>query len=75
MNLYKKCTSKTYSFLFINTTLPSDNPLEKDLVKRIQKLIVIIDDKIRDEQLQYDSNREAVKILALSSGKFDNCES
>ena len=49
--------------------------LEKDLVKRIQELIVVIDDKIRDEQLQYDSNREAVKILALSSGKFDNCES
>ena len=36
---------------------------------------MIIDDKIRDEQLQYDSNREAVKISALSSGKFDNYES
>ena len=29
-----------------------------------------IDDKIRDEKLQYDINREAGKI-ALSSGKFD----
>ena len=27
MNLYKKCTSKTYSFLVIDTTLASDNPL------------------------------------------------
>ena len=30
-----------------------------------------IDDKIRDEQLQYDINREAAKMSALSSEKFD----
>ena len=29
-----------------------------------------IDDKIRDEKLQYDINREAAKISALSSGKI-----
>ena len=29
-----------------------------------------IDNKIRDEKLQYDINREAAKI-ALSSGKID----
>ena len=29
-----------------------------------------INDKIRDEKLQYDINREAAKILALSSGKI-----
>ena len=33
-----------------------------------------IDDKIRDEKLQYDINREAAKILALSSRKFDKYE-
>ena len=27
MNLYKKCTTKLYSFLVINVTLASDNPL------------------------------------------------
>ena len=27
MNLYKKCTAKTYSFLVIDATLASDNPL------------------------------------------------
>ena len=27
MNLYKKCTAKPYSFLVIDTTLVSDNPL------------------------------------------------
>ena len=30
-----------------------------------------IDDKIRDEKLQYDINREAAKRSALSSGKSD----
>ena len=30
-----------------------------------------IDDKIRDEKLQYGINREAVKIPVLSSGKID----
>ena len=28
-----------------------------------------VGDKIRDEQLQYDVNREAAKISTLSSGK------
>ena len=30
-----------------------------------------IDDQIRDEKLKYNINREAAKISALSSGKFD----
>ena len=33
-----------------------------------------LDDKIRDEKLQYDINREAAKISALSSGKIDKYE-
>ena len=33
-----------------------------------------IDDKIRDEKLQYDINREATKTSALSSGKNDKYE-
>ena len=33
-----------------------------------------IDDQIIDEKLQYDSNREAAKISALSSGKIDKYE-
>ena len=33
-----------------------------------------IDDQIKDEKLQYDINREAAKISALSSGKFDKYE-
>ena len=30
-----------------------------------------LEDHIRDEKLQYDINREAAKISALSSGKID----
>ena len=32
------------------------------------------DDQIEDEKLQYDTNREAAKISALSSGKVDKYE-
>ena len=35
---------------------------------------MITDDKIRDEEIQYDINREATKISALSSGKIDKYE-
>ena len=33
-----------------------------------------INDQIRDEKLQYDINREAAKISALSSGEIHNYE-
>ena len=33
-----------------------------------------IDDQIKDEKLQYNINREAAKISALSSGKFNKYE-
>ena len=33
-----------------------------------------IDDKIRDEKLQYEINREAVRISALSSRKIGKNE-
>ena len=33
-----------------------------------------IEDQIKDEKLQYDINRDAAKISALSSGKIDKYE-
>ena len=33
--------------------------------ERISKLIMTIDDNIRDEKLQYDINREAAKLAPL----------
>ena len=35
---------------------------------------MIIDDKSRDETLQYDINTQAAKVSALSSGKIDKYE-
>ena len=36
--------------------------------------IMTVNDQTRDEKLQYDINREAAKISALSSGKIDKYE-
>ena len=63
INLYKKFTLESYSFLVIDNTLPSDNSLRfrKNLLETIQKLIMKIDDKIRYGKPQNDINREAAK--------------
>ena len=54
---------KNISFLVIDTTLASGNSLRfrKNLLERIQKFIMKIDDKTKDEKLQYNINREAAK--------------
>ena len=51
VNSYKNCTATLYSFLVIDTTSASDNTLHfrKNLLERISKLIMIIDDKIRNK--------------------------
>ena len=46
-------------------------------MERMEKLFITFittDDKIRDEKLQFDINRETAKILALSSGIIDKNE-
>ena len=49
MNLHKKCTAKSYSSLVIDATIASDNLscFRKNLLERILKLIMEIDDKMR----------------------------
>ena len=76
MNLSKICIGKPYSFLVNDTTLTSNNPFcfRRDLIERIWKLSMTIDDKIGDEKRQYNLNREAAKISASSSGKIDKYE-
>ena len=44
-NFFKECTTKPYSFLVNDTTFVSNNPL----------LIIMNDDKIRDEKLQHEN--------------------
>ena len=71
--IFKKNTLQNDILLVIDTTLVSDNPLSfrENLLEGIKIIIMTIDDKIRDEKLQYDVDREAVKILALSSRKIN----
>ena len=47
---------------------------ERTFEKENKILIIAIDDKIRDEILQYDINREAAKLSALSSSEIDKYE-
>ena len=53
MNLYKRCTARPYFFLFLDTSLTSDNHLRlrNNPLERIEKLIMTINDKIRHEKL------------------------
>ena len=62
--------------MVIDITLASDNSscFRKDLLERIEKLVLIVDDKIKDEKLQYAINREATEIPTLLSGKVDKYE-
>ena len=49
INLYKKCTTKPYSFLVIDTTLASDNSLHfgKNFKERIQEIVTIDDKRLK----------------------------
>ena len=62
--------------MVIDTILASYNSsrFRNNLLETISKLIMTIDDKIKDEKLQYDINREAEKVSALSSWKTDKYE-
>ena len=61
--------------MFTAATLASGNPLDlESFRKNIKANRQKINSKIVDEKLQYDINREAVKISALSLGKIDKYE-
>ena len=53
MNLYKKYTVKSYSYLVIDVSLAPDTLLhsKRNLLKIIQKLFMTIEDKTRDKKL------------------------
>ena len=59
IDLYKKCTAKSYFLLLIETILAPDNSIScwKNILERVEKLIMTIVDKIRDEKLQFNINR------------------
>ena len=71
-----KFAAQPYSFLVTDTAPASDHPLRfgYNLLQRIWKVAMTIDDKIRGEKLQYNIKKEAAKMSALSSSKIDNYE-
>ena len=68
----KKCNVKSYSFFIIDSTLASDHslPFRENLLERISKLIITIDNMIRDEKMQHNITRAATEISSFFSGKF-----
>ena len=60
----------------VDTTFPSDHALhfQKNLLEELQRVIMTVDDRIRDEKLQYDIKKPTAKISALSSGKTNEYE-
>ena len=70
MKLYeslKKITKKPYLPLVINITFASDNVLyfRKNLLERLCKLIMTIEDKIRNEKWQSNIKTKTAKKSAL----------
>ena len=78
MKIYRNCTKEPYSCLTFDTTLSADNHLRfrKKSFKFVLKMTLadklkIVDNKIKANQAQYDLDREAAKISALSSGELE----
>ena len=70
MKLYeslKKITKKPYLLLVINITFASDNVLyfRKNLLERLCKLIMTIEDKISNEKWQSNIKTKTAKKSAL----------
>ena len=72
----QKMHSKTIFFLsnWCYSCVRWSFTFQKESFRKNIKTNQTIDDKIIDEKLQYDINREAAKISALSSGKIDKYE-
>ena len=80
VKIYRECTRKPYSFLTIDTTLPASDPLrfEKNYFLLIKMAVTyqikILDRKIMLNEVQYDLDRKAAKISAMSSNNLDKYE-
>ena len=82
MKIYRGCTREPFNFLTIDTTLPSSNSLRfrKNLFDTLQKMTVtdqikVLNRKIMQNEAQYNLDKKAVEISALSPKNFDKYES
>ena len=74
INIYRECTRKSFNFLAIDTNVTSEqsSKISKKFVRLFIKMTVtdqlkIIDNKIKENQTQYDLDRLAAKKSAYSS--------
>ena len=76
--IYRNCTKEPYSFLTIDPTLHDDNsfrfgerPFRFFFIKMtLTTQVKILDDKIKENQAQYNLDRETAEISTLSSNKL-----
>ena len=74
IKIYRECTKERYSFLTIDTTLPSSNSLRfrKNLFDTcLTDQIKILIRKIKQNKAQYDLDRKAAKISLYSSDELN----
>ena len=87
IKIYRECRKEPNNFLTIETTLPTSDPLRfrilmclKTLVAKqcikitITDQIKILDRKIMLNEAQYDLDRKATKVSALTSNNLDKYE-
>ena len=76
LKIDRNCTKEPYSFLTVDTTLPANNSMRfrKFIKMTLTEPVKILDDKIKANKAQYDLNREAAKISALSSSELEKYE-
>ena len=81
MKIYREYTKESYTFLTIDTTLPSRNPLRfrKNLFDAFKNMpvtdqIKILDRRIKQNEAQHDLDMKAAKISAFSSNNLDKYE-
>ena len=81
LNIYQNCTNESYSFLTIDTSLPADDPIRfrkifgfSFIKMTLTGQFKILNDKIKANKAQYDLDREAAKISALSCGELEKYE-
>ena len=68
-NIYKECTEEPYFFLTIDTKLPASKKIFfwMFIKMTLTDELKILDNKIKENQAQYDLGRDVAKISALSS--------
>ena len=64
---------KTISF-FIDYLHEIIHYVSERIFRKNMKITIATDDKIRDEKLEHNINKEAAKMSALSSSKIDKYE-